>query len=136
MSLADIVGEENVVTAPHNQLEVRPTDTAELQSVVKWANEEKVPLVPVSSGPPHCHDGSKLDVEGTVVLDLRRMDRVLRVDAANRVAIVEPGVTYAELQQALAPSGLSAYMPLLPRATKSVLARTLHLMGMTAPERM
>ena len=125
MSLADIVGKENVVTAQGNQFEVRPGDTAELQAVVRWANEEKEPLVPVSSGPPHCHDGSKPDVEEAVVLDLRRMGRILRVDAANRVAIVEPGVTYAELQQALAPSGLSAYMPLLPRATKSVLASVL-----------
>jgi FAD/FMN-containing dehydrogenase len=96
-----------------------------LQAVVRWANEQATPIVPVSSGPPHCHDGASPGVEGAVIVDLRRMDRILRVDAANRVAIVEPGVTYGRLQEEMARSGLSAYMPLLPRATKSVLAGVL-----------
>jgi hypothetical protein len=50
------------------------------------------------------------------------MNRVIRVNAANRVAIVEPGVTFGELQTELGKEGLSAYFPLAPRSSKSVLA--------------
>lgn len=138
MKLADIVGKENVVTTAEALDEysprsgsmaprcvIRPADTTELQAVVKWANEQGVPLVPASSGPPHCRGGTVAGVEGAVIVDLRRMNRVLRVNVPNRVAIVEPGVTFGELQLELARSGLSAYMPLLPRSSKSVLASVL-----------
>jgi FAD/FMN-containing dehydrogenase len=104
---------------------VSPRSTADVQAVVRWANEQGVPLVPASSGPPHCHGGTAPGVENAVVVDLRSMNRIVRVDAANRVAIVQPGVTFGELQLELAKSGLSAYMPLLPRGGKSVLASVL-----------
>jgi FAD/FMN-containing dehydrogenase len=53
------------------------------------------------------------------------MNKIIRVNAANRVAIVEPGVTFSELQSELAKSGLCAYIPLAPRGSKSVLASVL-----------
>ena len=104
---------------------VRPANTDEVQRVVKWANESRTPLIPVSSGPPHFRGGTVPGTEGAVIVDLRRMDRIIRVDAHNRVVIVEPGVTFGRLQSELATSGLSAYMPLLPRSSKSVLAAAL-----------
>ncbi len=104
---------------------VSPASTDEVQRVVKWANESQTPLIPVSSGPPHFRGGTVPGIKGGVVVDLRRMNRIIRVDAHNRVAIVEPGVTFGQLQSELATSGLSAYMPLLPRASKSVLASAL-----------
>jgi FAD/FMN-containing dehydrogenase len=104
---------------------VRPGSAAEVQAVVKWANEEGVPLVPASSAPPHRLGGTAPAVEGAVIVDLSRMNKIVRVDAANRVVIVQPGVTFGALQAGLAPHGLSAYMPLLPRSGKSVLASVL-----------
>ncbi len=139
--LAEIVGAEGVITTPEELAEyaatpgraaggtagclVRPTGKAELQAIVEWANEEGVSLVPASSGAPHFHGGTAPCSEGAVMVDLRRMNRIVRVDAANRVAIVEPGVTFGELQTELARHGLTAYMPLLPRSGKSVLASVL-----------
>jgi FAD/FMN-containing dehydrogenase len=104
---------------------VKPATVEEVLSVVKWANEKRTPLVPISSGAPHFRGDTVPGVEGAVIVDLRRMNKIIRVNHANRVAIVEPGVTFGELQVALAKEGLSAYMPLLPRATKSVLASVL-----------
>jgi hypothetical protein len=104
---------------------VKPANTDELQRVVRWANEEKVPLVPVSSGFPHFRGGTVPEVKGAVIVDLGRMNKIIRVNASNRVAIVEPGVTFSELQSELAKSGLCAYMPLCPRGSKSVLASVL-----------
>jgi hypothetical protein len=135
--LEKIVGRANVLTGPEKLEEysggpgaiprctVRPAHTAELQDIVRWANEKKVPLVPVSSGPPHFRGDTTPGAEGVVIVDLGRMNKIIRVDAANRVVIVEPGVTFSELQSELAGSGLCAYLPLCPRRSKSVLASVL-----------
>jgi hypothetical protein len=139
--LEKIVGKENVLNDPailkeysggHNFVPqkkpdcvVRPGNTEELQGIVRWANEKRVPLVPVSSGPPHFRGDSVPDSDRAVIVDLSRMNKIIRVNAANRVAIVEPGVTFSELQSELAKEGLCAYMPLMPRSSKSVLASVL-----------
>lgn len=140
IELEKIVGKEHVLDGPGKLQEysirpgaswnaprcvVEPADIDELQQIVKWANEQKIPLVPVSSGPPHFRGGSAPGAEGAVIVDMRRMNKIIRVNASNRVAIVEPGVTYAELQSELAKHSLCAYMPLLPRGSKSVLASVL-----------
>jgi FAD/FMN-containing dehydrogenase len=139
--LEKIVGKENVLDGPEVLQEysgdhglvphkvprcvVRPANLEELQGVVRWANENKVPLVPVSSGPPHFRGGSAPGVDGAVTVDLRRMNKIIRINYPNRVALVEPGVTFGELQAELAKEGLCAYIPLSPRSTKSVLASVL-----------
>ena len=139
--LEKIVGKENVLSGPEKLKEyyegsnesisklpncaVRPAGTDELQEIVRWANELKIPLIPASSGPPHLRGDTIPDVENAVIVDLRRMNRILRVDTSNRVAIVEPGVMFGELQAELAKAGMCAYMPLAPRSTKSVLASVL-----------
>ncbi len=112
---------------------IKPANIDELQDIVKWANRNKVPLVPVSSGSPHLRGGSCPSVDGTVIVDMRRMNRIIRINAPNRVAIVEPGVTYAELQSELSKNGLCAYMPLCPRRAKSVLSSVLERDPITMP---
>jgi FAD/FMN-containing dehydrogenase len=104
---------------------VRPGSAEEVQRVVAWANQTATPLVPVSSGGPHFHGDTVPSVPGAVMLDLRRMDRILRVDRRNRMTVIEPGVTYAQLQAALAEHGMRITPPLLPRADKSVVASLL-----------
>ena len=104
---------------------VRPGSAEEVQRIVAWANETATPLVPVSSGGPHFHGDTVPSVPGAVMLDLRRMDRVLRVDRRNRMAVIEPGVTYPQLQAALAEQGMRVTPPLYPRANKSVVASLL-----------
>ena len=104
---------------------VRPGSAEEVRRVVAWANESATPLVPVSSGGPHFHGDTVPSVPGAVMLDLRRMDRILRIDRRNRMVVIEPGVTYPQLQAALAGHGMRVTPPLLPRANKSVVASLL-----------
>jgi FAD/FMN-containing dehydrogenase len=104
---------------------VRPGNITEVQAIVKWANETRTPLIPVSSGTPHFRGDTVPGMTGTVIIDLSRMKKIIRIDTKNKVAIVEPGVTFGELQLELAKSGLCAYMPLSPRATKSVVGSML-----------
>ena len=139
--LAALVGRDNVAADPASLEEyaqdesfvprltpwavVRPGSAEEVQQVVAWANETATPLVPVSSGGPHFHGDTVPSVPGAVMLDLRRMDKILRVDRRNRMVVIEPGVTYPQLQAALAEQGMRVTPPLCPRANKSVVASLL-----------
>jgi hypothetical protein len=141
IELARLVGSGNVLDSP-TALEkysrdssfvqrifprcvVKPCNAEEVQGIVKWANETLTPLVPMSSGPPHFRGDTVPSVEGAVIVDLNRMKRVIRIDPRNKIAMIEPGVTFDELQQELVKEGLCAYMPLVPRGSKSVIGSVL-----------
>jgi len=97
--------------------------TEEVQKVVQLANRYKVPVVPRSSDIGF--HGSGIPEQGGVVIDLKGMDRVLRVDTRNKWAMVEPGVTYGQLQKELKSHGFRAVNPLLPHSGKSVITSIL-----------
>ena len=103
---------------------LRPADAGQVASIVRVAREEGFNLVPVSSGPPHVKGGAVPAVDG-VVVDLAGMDSIIHFDRRNKVAVVEPGVTFGALCERASREGLRPVMPLLPRATKSVLAASL-----------
>ena len=104
---------------------VKPEDTEQVKGIVKWANETLTPLVPVSSGPPHFRGDSVPSAGGAIIVDLSGMKRIVRVDSRNRVVMVEPGVTFGELQPVLEKARLRLNMPLLPRTSKSVIGSVL-----------
>jgi FAD/FMN-containing dehydrogenase len=100
-------------------LVVYPENKEEVQRIVRLSNEHKIPLVPVSSGPPRFH-GDTVPSQGGVIVDFRKMKRIVKIDPLNRYTMVEPGVTYGELIPELRKQGLKLSAPLLPRASKSV----------------
>jgi FAD/FMN-containing dehydrogenase len=107
------------------RLVVKPGNVEEIQKIVRWANQTNTPLVPVSSGAPHFHGDTVPGVPEAVIIDLSGMKKILGINRRNRLAIIEPGVTYSELQPALAKEGLRLSTSLLPRTNKSVLASLL-----------
>lgn len=104
---------------------VKPCNVNEVKALVDWANRTGTPLVPVSSGPPHYHGDTVPSVPGAVTVDLSNMKQIMKIDRRNRVAIIEAGVTYPELQPELAKAGMRLTMPLIPRANKSIAASLL-----------
>ena len=104
---------------------VKPRSMADVEKLVKLANETNTPLVPVSSGPPHFRGDTVPSIGGAVIVDLSGMKKIIRVDRKNRVAMCEPGVTFGELIPAVAKEGLRLNMPLMPRKTKSVVGSML-----------
>lgn len=112
---------------------VRPKTVQEVQSLVMWANHTGTPLIPVSSGFPHFHGDTVPCRPESVVVDLSRMNRIKKIDRRNKIVIVEPGVTYAELGPELAKVGLRICRPLLPRPNKSVVASLLERQPTTIP---
>ena len=112
---------------------VKPKSMTEVQGLVEWANETSTPLVPVSSGPPHFHGDTVPSVPGAVIVELFLMNHILNIDRRNKMVVVEPGVTYGQLERELAKEGLRVTMPLLPRGNKSVVASLLERQPTTVP---
>jgi len=104
---------------------VRPKTAEQVQALVQWANQTETPLIPVSSGPPHFHGDTVPSAPEGVIADLSRMREIKRIDRRNKMVVIEPGVTYAEIEPALAKEGLRISRPLLPRPNKSVIASLL-----------
>ena len=110
----------------------RPGNTDEVQKVVKLANEYGIPVVPCSSG-VHFY-GNTIPNLGGIVLDLRRMNRILDVDLPNKMVRVEPGVTWGQLQTELAKHKMMGLCPFLPHPWKSVLTSHLEREPMLIPK--
>ncbi len=80
-----------------------PLTAEEVQAAVKLCNQHQVPLVPRGRGTGTA--GGSVPEQGGVALSLERMNRVLKLDPDNRMAIIEPGVLNQDLQDALKPLG-------------------------------
>jgi len=83
---------------------VRPGSTADVAAIVKAAASLRVPLTPRGSGTGL--SGGCTPVDGGLVVSFERMNRILEIDTDNHVAVVEPGVTLADLDAALLPHRL------------------------------
>ena len=118
-AIKKIVGDENVLTSKEERLcyaydstpnaflpdlVVRPGSTAEVQSIVRLANEHRFPLIPRGTGTGL--SGGSLPVMGGVVVDLTRMNKILEIDEENLVAVVEAGVITYKLQEEVEARGL------------------------------
>jgi hypothetical protein len=112
---------------------IKPKNTGEVEKIVKLARKMGMPLIPVSSGPPHFRGDTVPSVGGAIIVDLSGMKKIIRVDRINRVAMFEPGVTFGELIPAVTKEGLRLNIPLLPRSTKSVTASMLEREPVTLP---
>ena len=119
-ALIAIVGREHVITCGdeldvygHDESEdlfvpaevaVRPGSTAEVSKVLALASKERIPVTPRAAGTGL--SGGAIPVHGGIVLSVTRMDRILELDAANLVAVVQPGVITERLQNAVEAIGL------------------------------
>lgn len=83
---------------------IAPTSTEEVSAVMRIADRLGVPVVP--QGGLTGLAGGASSVEGAILLDLCRMDTVLRVDPVDQVAVVQPGVITSDLNAAVAEHGL------------------------------
>jgi len=84
---------------------VAPESVEQVQSLVRSANRFKVPLYPISTGRNLGYGGSAPAYSGCVVVDLKRMNRILEVDEDNASCLVEPGVSYFDLYRYIEEHG-------------------------------
>lgn len=78
---------------------VLPRTTEEVVEIVKLANREKVPIVPIGAG--LSLTGLVIPQQGGILVDMKRMDRILEVNEKARYVIVEAGTTHGALQNYL-----------------------------------
>jgi glycolate oxidase len=81
-----------------------PDSELEVIEVVKACHKHRVPFVARGSGTSL--SGGSLPVENGVVIALNRLNKILRLDPLERVAVVQPGITNLAVSQAAAPHGL------------------------------
>ncbi|MEM0010573.1 MAG: FAD-binding oxidoreductase [Candidatus Bathyarchaeia archaeon] len=87
---------------------VRPSSTEEVQEIVRWANKTKTPLYPRGGGTSLW--GSIPVKEGSVIVDLSKMNRVIEINENTLSCIVEPGITFSELEAVLNNRGFRFLM--------------------------
>lgn len=89
---------------------VAPSTVEEVQQIVRIANRYKTPLYPISTGKNYGYGGASANLSGSVIVDLKRMNRVLRVDDERNFALVEPGVSYFDLYRYIQERGLKVWI--------------------------
>lgn len=82
-----------------------PESTADVQRVMEFAYAERLPVTPYAGGSGVC--GSAIPVEGGIVMDLKRLDRVLELSLENMTVTVEPGIIGERLEDHLNFHGLT-----------------------------
>ena len=87
-----------------------PDGVEQVQKVVRIANKYKIPIYPVSTGKNLGYGGSAPVLSGSVVLDLKRMNRILEVNERNAYVLVEPGVSYFDLYRYIQEKGIKLWV--------------------------
>jgi glycolate dehydrogenase FAD-linked subunit len=80
-----------------------PTTTDQVSKILSLANEHRIPITPRGAGTGLA--GAAVPNQGGLVLDLCRMNKILEIRIADRLAIVQPGVVYADLERSLSRYG-------------------------------
>jgi glycolate oxidase subunit GlcD len=123
-NLSGIVGPDNVLSAPDELLVyecdglphhkhrpravVFPSSTDETAAVMRELSRAQVPFTPRGAGTGL--SGGALALNQGVVIEVARMRKILKIDVANRLAVVQPGVVNLHVSRAVAPFGLY-YVP-------------------------
>ncbi len=102
-----------------------PHSVEEVQRILAICNKYRVPVWPVSTGKNLGYGSAAPATPGQMVLDLRRMNRILDVDAELCTALVEPGVTYQQLHDYISEHNLPLWLSCpAPSAIASPLGNT------------
>jgi 4-cresol dehydrogenase (hydroxylating) len=78
---------------------IAPDTTEQVQAIMRVCNQYRIPIYPISTGKNLGYGGSAPAYSGSMVLDLKRMNRILNVDERNHTLLVEPGVTFWEIDE-------------------------------------
>lgn len=80
---------------------VQPQTTKQVQQIILLANKHKVPVVPRGAGSGLC--GMAVPIDGGIVVDMQRMNKIKEMRINDLYCAVEPGVVYNDFIAALAP---------------------------------
>ncbi|MFX0132738.1 MAG: FAD-binding oxidoreductase [Candidatus Hodarchaeota archaeon] len=122
LKLYDIVGKENLIYDPNKlknyaqdfhyplveakdpELIIMPKTIDEIQKIIQIASEFKFPIIPRSS--KLSRYGGTIPEDGGLIVDLQKMNQILSIDNNSMYVVIEPGVTFKQLQVELDKVGL------------------------------
>ncbi|MEM7196316.1 MAG: FAD-binding oxidoreductase [Pseudomonadota bacterium] len=99
-------------------LMVLPANTTEVREVLRTCNDCRVSVV--TQGGRTGLSGAAVSQSGQIILDTRRMNRILQIDALSATAVVECGVTLEQLEKEANRYGLSCGIDLAARGTATI----------------
>lgn len=117
--LVQAIGAERVSTAPEDlvtyaydgtwaearpDVVVHPMTTEDVAAILRIADARRIPVVP--RGAATGLAGGAVPVEGSIGLNLARMNRIVEISVADTLAVVQPGVITNDLQKAVEKFGL------------------------------
>ncbi|MBN2065350.1 MAG: FAD-binding oxidoreductase [Candidatus Thermoplasmatota archaeon] len=82
---------------------VRPSSTKEVQEVVRYANKNKIPVVARGAGSGM--SGQTVPLSGGIILDMKKMDKIIDIRSQDLLCKVQPGVINDELNRVLKSYG-------------------------------
>lgn len=111
--------------APRPVAVVLPKSTEEVQSLVKYCNTTDLMVKPISTGFGTWAAASR---DRVIILDLKRMNRIINIDVKNQIAVIEPYVKAIDLQTELFKHGLNVHV-VSSGGSHSILASTTSAWG-------
>jgi 4-cresol dehydrogenase (hydroxylating) len=104
---------------------VAPDNADQVVELVKVANRYRIPIYPISTGKNLGYGGAAPALSGSVVFDLKRMNRIVEIDERNGYVVVEPGVSYFDLYNYIQEKGLKLWIDVPSPGWGSVLGNAL-----------
>jgi 4-cresol dehydrogenase (hydroxylating) len=104
---------------------VAPDNADQVVELVKIANRYRIPIYPISTGKNLGYGGAAPALAGSVVFDLKRMNRIVEIDERHGYVVVEPGVSYFDLYNHIQKKGLKLWIDVPSPGWGSVLGNAL-----------
>jgi 4-cresol dehydrogenase (hydroxylating) len=104
---------------------VAPDNADQVVALVKVANRYRIPIYPISTGKNLGYGGAGPALAGSVVFDLKRMNRIVEIDERHGYVVVEPGVSYFDLYNYIQEKGLKLWIDVPSPGWGSVLGNAL-----------
>jgi 4-cresol dehydrogenase (hydroxylating) len=104
---------------------VAPDNADQVVELVKIADRYRIPIYPISTGKNLGYGGAAPALTGSVVFDLKRMNRIVEIDEQHGYVVVEPGVSYFDLYNYIQEKGLKLWIDVPSPGWGSVLGNAL-----------
>jgi FAD/FMN-containing dehydrogenase len=118
-TLAAFSRDQSMVEARRPDMVAYVESVEQIQKIVRLANETLTPVIPFSSG-LNLH-GACIPDQGGIIINMTRMNKIIAIDEDNWHVMIEPGVTFEQLQNELAPKGYRVMTPFGVPQNRSVL---------------
>ncbi|MFQ5905797.1 MAG: FAD-binding oxidoreductase [bacterium] len=109
-----IYGSDASVHQAMPDMVVRPGKKEEVQEILKYADKNKIPVVARGSGSGM--SGQAVPIDAGIVMDMKRMNRIIAIRPEDVLCVVEPGVVDDDLNRALKPCGF--FFPPTPASSR------------------